>query len=129
MARPESFDDLPKYARQGHLVCTVPKDYLTAFPEVGGHLLAALMAADKAGMERDGDDVVIPLTESERAQKLDEHQRMWDNGAATYEAAKAGVALDSYRQYTAKSHAGSEHLPIPKFDADGLATFPEAVAR
>ena len=129
MARPESFDDLPKYARQGHLVCTVPKDYLTAFPEVGGHLLAALMAADKAGMERDGDDVVIPLTDAERAQKLETSQRSWDHSHDLYERASAGEPLDRWQRYDARNHATAEKLPVPEFDEDGFATFPGPVSR
>lgn len=133
MSRPITFDDLPDYYRNGHVVASIPTGYITRYPSLGQHLLAALAEADRLGLSLVGDDIVIPLTDDELSSNLRQVQRNWDAGNAWYEEAMvSGSVTPDYRRYSVTSFAREEGRPVPTFDEDGHATFPatsEAVAR
>lgn len=116
MSRPETIDDIDDYARAGHVVATIPPDHITAFPSLGQHLLAALAEAERLGLARVGNDIVIPLTDDELAEKLSNAQRHWDYQRESYEMWIAGTipvdGMKSYREALAAQHAKREGLPL-----------------
>lgn len=79
MSRPSSHDDLTDWQRQGHLVALIASDYITRYPSIGQHLLAAVAEADRLSLLREDDGTIrIPLTAGELDAKLRSDQRSWD---------------------------------------------------
>lgn len=127
MTRPTTYDDLDEYNRKGHVVASIPTDYITTYPSLGMHLLAALTEADRLGLARDGNDIVIPLTGGELDSKLKSAQRSWDSSTEWYQQAVSGAPVEQWKRYSTVCHAKAEGLPVPEFDEDGFATFPAEV--
>lgn len=91
--RPITHDDLPDYARQGHLVALIPGDYLTRYPSLGQHLLAAIAEAERLGLRHTSDGrIEIPRTEVELDKALEQAQRSWDMDKERYEQALVNPA-------------------------------------
>lgn len=114
MARPSNPSDLDKWQLRGHVIATIPSDHITKYPSLGQHLLAALAEADRLGLDRDGDDIVIPLTEAELDAKVKSAQRSWDYDKATYEAALAGEDIEGWRLSSMHNWCKAEGIEIPE---------------
>lgn len=111
MSRPSTHDDLPDYTRQGHLVAHVPSDYITRYPSLGQHLLAALAEADTLGLVRTPEGrIEIPRTDEELDQSLEQAQRSWDYNLRRYEGVLAGdaKACPDYMRSTVDAWAKDE---------------------
>lgn len=94
MSRPEEFEHLTDYQRQGHKVAMVFSDQIIRYPSLGLHLLAALAEADRLGLEVENGEIVIPLTTAELDSKLAQAQRNWESSAKSYADALADPAGD-----------------------------------
>jgi hypothetical protein len=130
MSRPTTHADLPDYARKGHVVATIPATYITRYPSLGQHLLAALAEAERLGLTIEDDDIVIQKTDDELDAALKSAQNSWDTSQRWYDEAANGEVIDSWKQYSVKSHAKAEGLLVPEFDDAGNAVFDvEAVAK
>lgn len=91
MARPETHADLSEWQRQGHLLATIPSDFITRHPSLGQHLLAAIAEADRLGLPRTSDgEIRIPKTDDELDVALRSEQRSWDYNAERWAAATNG---------------------------------------
>ena len=130
MSRPTSHADLPDYARKGHVVASIPATFITRYPSLGQHLLAALAEAERLGLVIDGDDIVIPKDDDELDVALRSAQSSWDTSKRWYDEARNGEVIDSWKRHSVITHARTEGLPVPGFDEFGNAIFDaEAVAR
>lgn len=110
MSRPESFDELDDWRRAGHQVATIAAEHLTRDPVLGASLLAALARAAELGW-RDGDNIRIPLTDSERDASLTAAQRGWDAQSTFYaDAQDDPSSVSKHVRYTVDSFAKSEGL-------------------
>jgi hypothetical protein len=85
MTRPTSIEDLDDYDRKGHRVATITSTYITRYPSLGMHLLAALTEASRLGLDVDDEEITIPLTEGELAANIKRAQDSWDRGKAMYD--------------------------------------------
>lgn len=88
MSRPEIHDDLPDYERAGHVVFTIGEDWLTRYPEVAGHLVAALVDAQRAGLLVTRDNSTATVVKSKSDAELDaalrRAQEAWDRRERDY---------------------------------------------
>lgn len=123
MSRPTTHADLPDYVRKGHVVATIPATYITRFPSVGMHLLAALEEAERLGLQIDGDDIVVPKSRDELDSELRNAQTLWDTHKRWYDEVSNGEVIDSWKRYSVITHAKAEGLPVPEFDDAGNAIF------
>jgi hypothetical protein len=116
MTRPTSHADLTEYALKGHVVATIPATFITRFPSLGQHLLAALAEAQRLGLTIDGDDIVIDKTEAELDSAVKSAQTSWDYDLKFYERWIAGTLADdsmrSYYESSARRFAKAEGLPV-----------------
>ena len=130
MSRPTSHADLSDYVRKGHVVASIPATFITRYPSLGQHLLAALAEAERLGLPIDEDDIVIPKTDDELDAALKSAQHSWDTSHRWYAEARNGEVIDSWKRHSVITHATAEGLPVPKFDDAGNAIFDvEQVAR
>ena len=127
MSRPATHDDLDTYARKGHVVATIPSTFITTYPSLGQHLLAALAEAQRLGLTIVEDAITIPLTADELDTRLSNAQNSWDYQQGKYRAIETGEILESWQRYGVIEWAKGEGLPLPTFDEGGLAIFPETV--
>ena len=118
MTRPTTHDDLPDYRRQGHLVAHIPSDYVTRWPSLGQHLLAALAEADRLGLTRAGDGrIEIPLTDKELDDALKSAQRSWDTSAEWYATARDGGEVETWKRNSIDNWARQEGRDPIDWDA------------
>lgn len=117
MTRPESHEDLDAYERRGHNVATIPSTYITKYPSLGQHLLAALAEAERLGLEVNEDMIVIPLTAEELDGKLKDAQRHWDQGKAQYEQYLRDGQWPKY-SWMWNAYLTAEGIEIPKKPED-----------
>ena len=120
MARPETHDDLYDHQRQGHLVAIIPSEFITRYPSLGHHLLAAIAEADHLGLIRDDDGAIrIAQTDGELDAKLDSAQRSWDYSAERWEKSMAGdpAACPSYMRTTLDMWAKAEGRDLVDWSA------------
>lgn len=112
MARPSMHEDLEDYQRQGHLVASIPTDYITRFPTLGVHLLNALIEAELLGLEVDGGQIRLDRTTEELDEALAAAQRNWDNIQGYYDRATETPWFDEeYRRSWVDRHAKENGLP------------------
>lgn len=123
MSRPTTHADLPDHVRKGHVVATIPATFITRYPSLGQHLLAALAEAERIGLTIDEDDIVIPKTDGELDAALKSAQHSWDTSQRWYDEVSNGEVIDSWKRYSVITHAKAEGLPVPKFDDAGNAIF------
>jgi hypothetical protein len=77
------------------------------------HLLAAVAEADHLGLVRDDDKILIPLTSKELDLALKSEQMSWDYGKKAYEALIAGGEIEKWQEYSVRTWAESEGMPLP----------------
>ena len=112
MSRPESPEDLEEYYRRGHEVATIPSDYITRFPSLGMHLLAALAEAERLGLQVENGAITIPLTQEELDAKIKSAQRSWDTGKEMHDKYLADGEWPKY-SYVWNSYLLAEGIEAP----------------
>ncbi|MEO5317634.1 hypothetical protein PV761_03435 [Arthrobacter sp. CC3] len=113
MTRPTSPADLEDYQTRGHRVATIPSDYITRYPSLGQHLLAALAEAGRLGLAIEDGEIVIPLTETELDNKLQSAQRSWDAGKELHDKYLADGEWPKY-SYVWGSYLTAEGIATPE---------------
>lgn len=113
MTRPASPEDLEEYYRRGHSVATIPADYITRYPSLGMHLLAALAEAERLGLQVENGEITIPLTEEELDHKVKSAQRSWDTGKEMHDKYLADGAWPKY-SYGWNSYLTAEGIEAPQ---------------
>lgn len=122
MSRPTTHDDLEDYVRKGHVVASIPSTYITRYPSLGQHLLAALAEADRLGLTVTTDgDIVIDLTTDELDTQLKSAQRSWDYDEASYRKAVAGEPIEQWRRSGVDRWARTEGMDPVAWDASAVA--------
>lgn len=115
MTRPYSPEDLEAYELKGHRVATIPSTYITRYPSLGQHLLAALAEAERLGLVIDDGDIIIPLTEKELDIKLKSAQDSWDFGKRVHDKyLEDGVWPD--HAWSWGHYLRAEGIDVPKKD-------------
>jgi len=118
MSRPTTYDDLPDYARQGHLVATIAAEFVVKYPSLGQHLLSALAEAERLGMTVQGGEIRLERTTEELDEALANHQRIWDNAEERYRKAFADPStVEGVWQGIVNRHAADEGYPAIDFEA------------
>ena len=114
MSRPTSPDELDDYERQGHRVANIDSSYITRYPSLGMHLLAALAEAAHLGLEvKEDGEIIIPLTEEELTRKVESAQRSWDYGKKQHEEYLESGEWPTY-SYLWNNYLTAEGIEAPK---------------
>lgn len=85
MSMPQTIEELSEWQKKGHTVATIPADYITKYPSLGMHLLAALAEAEHLGLTITDGEIIIPLNDDEIATKIKSAQDSWTYGKNAYE--------------------------------------------
>lgn len=124
MSRPEGYDDLPDYQREGHLIARIPSDHITRYPSLGMHLLAAIAEADRLGLVINDDRIEVPPTDEELDAALAQQQRSWDTAHEWYAAAVNGDEVETWKRNTVNNWArkeGRDPIDWDAYDAEARA--------
>lgn len=117
MSRPTSPDDIEEYYRRGHRVAEIPADYITRYPSLGMHLLAALAEAERLGLTVKDGEITIELTDEELDRKIQSAQRSWDVGKEMHDKYLADGEWPQY-YYLWDAYLKAEGIEKPKKPED-----------